>query len=157
MKIRRFQSAQWLPAPPEAVWTFFTDVRNLARLTPPSAGFVVDPGEGPVRPGQMLVHTMRLIPGLPLPRTTWVTEITAVDEPREFVDAAPQSPFAFWRHRHRFLPERGGTQVLDDILWALPLDPFSRIAAPLVARQLASLFAYRRERLASLFPNTAEA
>ncbi len=41
------------------------------------------------------------------------------------------------------MPVEEGTEVRDTVHWALPLDPFSRIAQPFVRKQLESLFAYR--------------
>jgi len=155
MKIHTFSHSQWLPASPADIWEFFSDARNLASMTPPNSGFQPGPCDGPVRPGQIIVHQLLPIPWLPFLRSTWVTEITHVNAPHEFIDAAPHSPFAFWRHRHRFLPENNGVLVIDEVHWALPLDPFSRIAAPFAAYQLRQLFAYRKNCLNARFPSAA--
>jgi ligand-binding SRPBCC domain-containing protein len=154
MKIRRFTTSQWLPASPATIWDFFTDQANLAALTPPNMGFQPGEADGPVRQGQITVHQLHPIPWLPFVRTSWVTEITHVQYPHEFIDAAPHSPFAFWRHRHLFSPENDGVRVTDEVHWALPFDPFSRIAAPYAESQLRSLFQWRQQKLAALFPAT---
>ncbi|MFW6205724.1 MAG: SRPBCC family protein [Gemmatimonadota bacterium] len=54
-------------------------------------------------------------------------------------------------HEHRFRAVGGGTEVTDTVTYALPLGPIGRLAHGLfVRRQLASIFAYRRDRLNEL-------
>jgi ligand-binding SRPBCC domain-containing protein len=113
-------------------------------LTPPEAQFESGEVDGPVYPGQILTHRVRVLPGIKL---TWVTEILQVEPRRYFVDGQESGPFRFWRHRHEFVEVPGGTEVRDTVHWALPLDPFSRVALPLVRAQLKSLFSYRERTL----------
>jgi ligand-binding SRPBCC domain-containing protein len=146
MQLHQFQFSQTVPYPQALAWRFFSDARNLGQLTPPEAGFEAGEVDGPVYPGQILTHRVRLLPGV---KITWVTEILHVEPGRSFVDGQESGPFRFWRHRHEILesPDRTGTEVRDTVHWALPLDPFSRVARPFVAKQLASLFAYREKVL----------
>ena len=144
MQVHRFRFAQSVPFPRSTVWRFFSNAANLAVLTPPAAGFEAGEVDGPVYPGQILTHRVRVLPGV---RLTWVTEILHVDEGDSFVDGQEAGPFRFWRHRHAFREVSGGTMVEDTVHWALPLDPFSRVVRPLVRKQLESLFAYREQAL----------
>jgi ligand-binding SRPBCC domain-containing protein len=140
MQVNRFDYSQMVPFPQSLVWRFFADAANLPALTPPEAGFEGGEPQGPVFPGQILTHRVRILPGIKL---NWVTEILHVDEGRSFTDGQESGPFRLWRHRHELLEAPGGTEVRDTVHWALPLDPFSRVAKPFVRRQVASLFAYR--------------
>lgn len=144
MRVESFKFTQFVPQAVDLTWRFFSDAVNLGALTPPEAGF--EPGEvdGPVYPGQILTHRVRVLPGI---RLTWVTEILHVESGRSFVDGQESGPFRFWRHRHEFLSVPGGTEVRDTVHWALPLDPFSRVALPFVRAQLRSLFAFRERAL----------
>ena len=126
------------------VWRFFSDAANLPALTPPEVGFEAGESDGPVYPGQILTHRVRLLPGV---KIRWVTEILQVEPGRSFIDGQESGPFRFWRHRHEILVAAGGTEVRDTVHWALPLDPFSRIARPFVRKQLESLFAHRAAAL----------
>ncbi len=144
MQVQRFFFSQVVPYPVDLVWRFFSDASNLPALTPPEAGFEAGPLDGPVYPGQILTHRVRVLPGVKL---RWVTEILQVQPGHSFVDGQAAGPFRFWRHRHVFLPEAEGTEVQDTVHWALPLDPFSRVARPFVRKQLESLFAYRAKAL----------
>ena len=144
MQLHQFQFSQSVPYPQAMVWRFFSDATNLGSLTPPEAGF--EPGEvdGPVYPGQILTHRVKILPGV---KITWVTEILHVEPGHSFTDGQESGPFRFWRHRHVILAEPGGSRVLDTVHWALPLDPFSRVARPFVRKQLEQLFAYRAKGL----------
>ena len=144
MQIQCFRFNQTVPFPLPEVWRFFSDAANLSVLTPPEAAFESGEIDGPVYPGQILTHRVRILPGIKL---TWVTEILHVEPGRYFVDGQESGPFRFWRHRHEFVEVPGGTEVKDTVHWALPLDPFSRVALPFVRSQLKALFAYREQAL----------
>lgn len=144
MKVECFKFRQTVPGPLEVTWRFFSDAANLASLTPPEAGFEAGVPEGPVYPGQILTHRVRVLPGIKL---TWVTEILHVEQGHSFVDGQESGPFRFWRHRHELVEVPGGTEVRDTVHWALPWDPFSRVALPFVRAQLRTLFAYREQAL----------
>jgi len=144
MKVECFKFCQTVPWSLDVTWRFFSDAANLASLTPPEAGFEAGEIDGPVYPGQILTHRVRVLPGIKL---TWVTEILHVEPGRSFVDGQESGPFRLWRHRHEFVEVPGGTEVRDTVHLALPLDPFSRVALPFVRAQLRSLFAYREQAL----------
>jgi len=143
----RFQQALWLPEPPERVFPFFADARNLERITPPWLRFrVLTPGEIPMHAGTLIDYRLRLH-GLPL---RWQSEITVWEPPLRFVDCQRRGPYRSWIHEHRFEAEGGGTRVLDQVDY---LPPGGRLADRLfVARQVAAIFAFRTEALRRQFP-----
>lgn len=153
MQVHRFNFSQTVPWPLPLVWSFFANANNLATLTPPEAGFEAGEVDGPVYTGQILTHKVKVLPGVKL---TWVTEILHVDPGQSFIDGQASGPFRFWRHRHSFLEKAEGTEVLDTVHWALPLDPFSRIALPFVRKQLDGLFTYRAQVLSAALRVWAE-
>lgn len=144
MKVECFRFNQKVDVPVETAWDFFSNAANLSALTPPEAGFEAGEVDGPVYPGQILTHRVKVLPGVKL---RWVTEILHVEAGRSFVDGQEAGPFRFWRHRHEMVAVPGGTEVRDTVHWALPLDPFSRVALPFVRAQLRSLFAFREQAL----------
>ena len=92
------------------------------------------------------------VTSFPLVRSGWATEITAVDSLRYFVDEQRFGPYRFWHHKHFFADAGQKTEVRDLVHYALPLDPFGRLAHPLfVRRKLDAIFNYRSERLRSFF------
>lgn len=153
MAVHTWQSRQILPAEPAAVWAFFANPRNLARLTPPELGLEVLTPNLPERvtPGLLIAYRVRPLLGLPL---TWLAEITHVDEGRRFIDQQRAGPYAFWQHEHIVQSAGDGrAEVVDHITYTLPFAPLGDLAQSwLVRPQLARLFAAREQALRQLFP-----
>jgi ligand-binding SRPBCC domain-containing protein len=68
-----------------------------------------------------------------------------------FVDEQLRGPYRSWVHTHRLTDLGGGrTQISDEVRFALPWPPLSRLARPLVARQLGRIFRFRQRRVREL-------
>ncbi len=154
VSIHTLERTQSVPASMETCWSFFSDPRNLARITPLELGFEVL-SELPERmhPGLMIEYRVRPLFGIPL---TWLTEITHVQEPFLFVDEQRVGPYRIWHHEHHFAKAGDGTVTMrDKVTYQLPLTPFSEIAHPiLVAPQLRRIFSYRDEAVRKIFPGS---
>lgn len=139
---------QALPAPPDAVFPFFGDARNLEAITPPWLRFrVLEPAPDAMRTGALIEYRLRLH-GIPI---AWLTRIDEWEPGVRFVDAQLAGPFALWHHAHEFAPDgRGGTVMRDTVRYALPWWPLGEVAhALLVRRDLAAIFAYRHRAVAA--------
>lgn len=147
MRIHVLHREQHLPGPPEAVFPFFADAHNLEAITPPLLRFrIVTPGPIEMRVGTLIQYRLRLH-GLPI---SWLTSIQAWEPPHRFVDQQIRGPYALWHHTHTFTDDSaGGTLMTDTVRYALPLWPLSRIAMPLVERDLDAIFAFRRDEVAA--------
>jgi ligand-binding SRPBCC domain-containing protein len=149
MNVHTLRRTQRISATPEKAWEFFSDPHNLSKITPPEFAFKTVPAELPIYGGQVIVHTVRI---LPLIRVTWLTQLTHVEPGRMFIDEQRIGPYRFWHHRHVFTPCEGGVEMLDEVHYALPFGPLGNIANALfVKRQLNSLFDYRSEVLRKMF------
>jgi ligand-binding SRPBCC domain-containing protein len=139
---------QRLPLPPDAVFPFFADARNLEAITPPWLGFrVTTPGTIELRPGALIEYRLRLH-GLPL---GWLTQIADWVPGERFVDVQLAGPYKLWHHTHEFAPDgAGGTLMRDTVRYALPWWPLGEVAhALLVRRDLAAIFDHRHHAVAA--------
>jgi len=150
MKPFVLREVQRLPISLPEAWSFFSDPRNLPRITPPSLG--LEPTSGlPERmyPGMIVTYNVRPIPWVSV---GWVTEITHVREPVLFVDEQRFGPYRFWHHEHHFREVDGGVEMEDIVHYALPFGTIGRVfGGSLVRRRLEQIFSFRRRFLAREF------
>ncbi len=153
-RVRELRRVQRLPWPPDRVFDFFADARNLEAITPPFLRFhIVTPTPIALRAGTLIDYRLRLF-GLPL---RWRTEIESYDPPRGFVDRQVRGPYALWHHTHTFVPltgDRGvvaATEMTDVVRYAIGRGVLGGLAEGLfVRRTLERIFDYRRDRIAEL-------
>jgi ligand-binding SRPBCC domain-containing protein len=145
---------QRVARPLAEVFAFYSDPRNLARITPGWLGFRIvgyDVPAGPegsaqagvapaMRRGLRIEYRVRPL-GVP---QRWVSEITEWEPPARFVDEQVVGPYRRWRHEHGFRAVNGGTEITDRVEYALPFGPLGRVVERLlVARQLRAIFDHR--------------
>lgn len=125
-------------------WRFFSDPRNLAKITPPKMNFVIKSALPPeVYPGLMIEYTVSPLLGIPL---RWLTEIIHVEAPHRFVDEQRVGPYRVWHHEHFFREVAGGTEVHDLVTYVPPFGPLGSLINRLAIRpQLEAIFDYRRD------------
>lgn len=79
------------------------------------------------------------------------SKITAYDPPKSFVDEMQKGPFRRWWHLHRFEHDDGGTLMVDEVEYSLPLGPLGQLVDALVLRRyLAMLLSLRNEHILRL-------
>ena len=144
---------QRIEAPLDAVFAFFSDPGNLARITPPWLSFRIH-GDmpRPIVEGSRIEYRIRWT----VFRLRWVTRITRWRPSTEFQDVQEKGPYATWVHTHRFTPSGSGVLMEDRVEYALPFGVFGRLVHALsVRRQLRRIFDYRRQAIAGFFPGAA--
>ena len=146
MHVSDFSTRQLVAAPLDEVFEFFSDARNLGRLTPPWLSFeVLTPGPIEMSPGALIDYRLRWR-GVPI---RWRTEIEVWEPTRRFVDRQIHGPYRLWRHEHLFEEHRGGTMVEDKVEYAAI---GGRLAHRLVVnRDVETIFNYRHEALNRIF------
>lgn len=141
----RFTSV--LPVETGDAFTWHTRPGAFERLTPPWDDVRVVARRGDLRDGEV-----ELSIGLGPFRQRWLARHSGYVDGQQFVDTQVAGPFARWVHTHSFAPagrpagtdgDDRGAVLTDAIDFALPLDPLSRPALPLVRRMLSRMFAYR--------------
>jgi ligand-binding SRPBCC domain-containing protein len=139
---------QEVPRPPDEVFPFFADARNLEAITPPWLGFrIVAPEPTEMRVGTLIAYRLRLH-GVPV---SWLTRIEEWVPGRRFVDQQMHGPYKLWHHLHEFEPTRDGrgTLMRDTVRYALPLGPLGELAQrAFVRRDLERIFDFRRDEVA---------
>ncbi|HEY2894181.1 MAG TPA: SRPBCC family protein [Pirellulales bacterium] len=140
------EAAQFVARPREVVFEFFSDASRLELLTPGWLKFqVLTPGPIRISQGAVIDYRLRLH-GIPL---HWQSRISVWEPPVRFVDEQVRGPYKFWRHEHRFEETQGGTLCHDRVEYGVP---GGRIVNALFVRpDLAKVFAFRQQRLASFF------
>ena len=151
MKVFTLDSQILLPKPIGEVFDFFSDARNLERLTPPWLRFeVLTPPPIEMRPGTRIDYRLRLR-GIPI---RWQSEITVWEPPVRFVDEQRRGPYRQWIHEHRFAESGSGCLATDHVRYAVLGG--SLVNKLLVGPDLRRVFAYRVEQMNRIFDGPAD-
>ncbi|HEY8271794.1 MAG TPA: TIGR01777 family oxidoreductase [Pseudobdellovibrionaceae bacterium] len=140
-----FVTEQYLPWKPEEIFPFFSQARNLARITPPSLGFkVLSTPPEKIQLGSEITYRMK-VRGFPI---KWKTVITEWTPPYRFTDTQEQGPYHFWEHSHELRPFAHGTLMTDRIYYSLPMGMLGNLIGGLLARaEVEKVFEFRKETL----------
>jgi ligand-binding SRPBCC domain-containing protein len=145
--VYRLETRTHVRVPLDTAFAFFSDAANLGRITPPELGFAIaTPQPIEMRAGTLIDYTIRLW-GIPM---RWRTRIVVWEQGIRFVDEQLSGPYRSWVHTHRFTSVDGGTEIEDEVVYALPFGVLGRLAAPLVRVQLGRIFRYREEAVSRL-------
>lgn len=153
MPIHTLHTKQVISATRDQAWEFFSNPRNLTKITPAEMGFDIMTPDLPERiyAGLMIQYRVRPLLGIPM---TWLTEISHVRDGVYFVDEQRVGPYAIWHHEHWFHDIGGGRIEMEDrVTYMLPFQPFGDLVHPfLVKPQLDRIFAHREKAVRELFP-----
>jgi ligand-binding SRPBCC domain-containing protein len=138
-------------APVEKVWKFISSPKNLKLITPDYMGFDITSEDPSDRMYKGMIISYRVAPLMGI-KTTWVTEITQVEENRYFVDEQRVGPYAMWHHQHFIEPSGNGTLMTDIVSYKPPMGILGSIANRLIIRKkLDQIFRFRKSAILSLF------
>ena len=108
---------------------------------------IVTPEPIAMAPGTLIEYRLR-VHGIPL---HWISRIEEWEHGRRFVDRQVKGPYKLWHHTHDFEEMPGGTKVSDSVRYELPLGTLGELGGlPLVRRDLARIFDYRRAAVQKL-------
>jgi ligand-binding SRPBCC domain-containing protein len=141
---------QWVPRPPAEVFAFFADPSNLERITPRFLNFRIIAVSTPTLQSGTRIDYRLSLHGVPV---RWQSLIRDWQPPTSFVDVQTRGPYRRWEHTHRFVPTAGGTVIRDHVVYELPFGGLGQlVAGPWVARDLATIFAFRQAAIRDYFP-----
>ena len=145
MKTFFFNDELFLPGARESVFSFFSDARNLERITPPWLHFrILTPMPVAMQAGTRIDYKLQ-VRGIPM---RWRTLIRVWEPPVRFVDEQLRGPYRRWVHEHRFEEVADGTRILDRVeyaVWGGAL--MERL---FVRGDVKRIFDYRREQIGLL-------
>lgn len=138
------ETKQWIPQASDEIWSFFSDVHNLEKLTPEWLNFnVLGSSTETLGEGSFIDYRLKLR-GLPL---KWRSRITSWDLGKTFVDEQVKGPYKVWYHVHSFTPLAGGTLMIDTVQFKLPLKAVGLVGIPFVTSDVNKIFEYRRQKV----------
>jgi ligand-binding SRPBCC domain-containing protein len=145
----RFESVQWIRRDVTEVFPFFSDAKNLERITPPWLSFhLLGSIDMEMREGTHIQYRLKLH-GLPV---KWKSRIDRWESGKMFRDIQVEGPYRRWEHEHRFISVGGGTLIKDSVRYKLPFGAFGEaLAGHWVARDVRAIFAYRRKAIEEIF------
>ncbi len=153
--MRSLHREQFIRAPLDTVFAFFSEARNLDRITPPWLGFNVVAMSDPEINAGTLIHYRLAWHGIPL---RWTTLIEEWKPPLRFVDIQLKGPYRLWRHTHTFEARDDGTMIRDDVQFAVGMGVLGDwLAGWKVQRDAEEIFDYRVARIADIFSSGAAA
>jgi ligand-binding SRPBCC domain-containing protein len=149
MKVYELRREIVVPAPLNEVFAFFSEARNLERITPAFLRFhVLTPEPIWMAPGARIDYRLR-VRGVPV---SWRTVIETWDPPHQFIDIQERGPYRLWHHTHRFREVPDGTWMEDAVRYALPFGVFGQLAHWLVVRRdVEAIFDYRAQCILEIF------
>lgn len=150
-RVYTLYSRQRIPKQLEEVWRFFSDAKNLLRITPPHLNLKVtnDVYGERIYAGQVMTYIVKPLLGIPL---AWMTEITHVEPLKYFVDEQRKGPYKLWHHQHHFKAIEGGTEMIDLVHYRLPFGLVGSVVNSLVVKEeLEKIFSYRYRKIIEMF------
>jgi len=149
--MHHFKRTVILPIEVEKAWDFFSNPKNLSKITPSELGFQIisELHKGPMYPGMIIRYKVSPVFNI---RMTWVTEITHVVDKKCFVDEQLVGPYSIWHHQHHFEKVERGVKMTDIVHYKLPLCFLGRLIEPLIVRpKLEQIFNYRSKVISEVF------
>ena len=142
----RLTTEMFVRLPREEVFEFFSDARELGRITPSWVNFrMLTPTPVDMHEGTLLDYKIRLH-GVPI---KWRTEICVWEPCSRFVDQQVRGPYKKWYHEHIFESVEGGTLVKDNVHYIVPFgDWVNRL---FVQPDLEKIFRFRHDMLHEIF------
>ncbi|HHH72726.1 MAG TPA: hypothetical protein ENL04_02755 [Sulfuricurvum sp.] len=124
----------------ESLYAFHADTVNLPKITPPGISVQIEALPSRLEAGaEATLFIRRGLLGF-----RWKVRFEKVEPPHCIVDTALKSPFATFRHVHRFTALGEARSLLsDEVTFELPMGWLGCIAEPFVASDMEKMFAFR--------------
>ena len=142
-----------LTASQESVCQFHTDTHNLPLITPPWIDVTIVQMDIPMVENSHVILDIKRY-GL---TTQWNMKIEKLSCPDTVIDLMISGPFTFFRHERRFIALSEYETRMDETLsFCLPLRWLGNIIAPLIKKDMDTMFAYRHRATQNYFSKEAQ-
>lgn len=140
---------QYVPHDLETIFAFFSDAKNLEKVSPPFLNFrVTQMSTAEIQKGTVIDYKLNLKGLVPL---KWRSLISDWNPPYHFVDDQVSGPFTTWHHTHSFEKLGSGTLISDQVRYKLPLGFLGHlVASSFVQSDVDEIFKFRREVIQNL-------
>lgn len=134
---------QFFPLPRTQVFSFFSEAKNLERITPDLLSFqMTGSSTDKIQKGTLIDYKLK-IHGIPM---NWTTEITSWDPPSQFTDMQLKGPYTHWSHTHRFEDLGDGTLMTDFLSYKVPIGLLGRMTTQAwIDNDIENIFEFRRK------------
>ena len=137
--MRTFRHSFIVDADIGRVWDFYTDIRHLEVITPKQMQLKVIK----TTTGQRLEQGTEVwLAGKLVTKSKWHSKITSLS-PYQYVDEMLSGRFETWKHTHLFRKAGAGTEVVDEIDFALPM--LGKLFEGYAHKQLEKIFTHRKQ------------
>jgi len=140
---------QWVFKAPKEVFSFFSNEKNLEKITPAYMNFkVLGKNTSKIQQGTLIDYKFK-IHGFPL---TWTSKINSFQDEKQFIDEQVSGPYQKWVHTHNFYEVKSGTLIKDEIVYKVPFGFFGKlIAGSFVKKDLRNIFNFRHKYINQYF------
>lgn len=148
-KNRVFFTEVIIPSDLAKVFSFFSDAKNLEKITPPWLKFrVLSQSTDKIGEGTEFEYSLK-VRGFPV---QWRSQILKWKENERFVDQQLKGPYRKWEHLHLFKQHEKGTLMIDQVDYALPFGTLGDVFGGwYVERDVRSIFEYRKKVILEIF------
>ncbi len=144
-----FLAYQYVDRPIDEMFEFFSEAKNLERITPDFLGFKIVSMSTPEIEKDTIIRYRLSLHGIPL---SWVTRIAKWNPPHSFVDNQESGPYKLWYHEHSFVSLGKGTLMRDWVRYEIPMGLLGRIfGGAKIRHDVGQIFAHRRKVIAEIF------
>jgi ligand-binding SRPBCC domain-containing protein len=136
--------------PREELYPFFSDHKNLEKITPPSLEFnILNSTHDRVQTGTKINYKLK-VHGIPM---KWSTLIKNVKKNEYFEDEQLKGPYSKWHHKHYFIKLNDNTTLIkDEIHYKIPLGSLGNLLLnSFISKDISKIFNYRQTIINKMF------
>lgn len=141
----RLRQVQYIDMPIEKVFDFFSEAKNLERITPEYLNFRITYQSTEKITNKTIFKYKLKVHGMPV---KWKTEIINWETNKLFTDYQMKGPYKVWHHTHYFYKIGDGTLMIDDVFYKLPFRFLGEFFGLwLVKKDVPDIFNYRAREM----------